>query len=79
MKRIGILTEGGDTLGTEEPPVAEFAIAPLNRASNPPLIPAGLPSELLQRRPDLAAAEQALVAANARIGVAKAASIPRFA
>lgn len=48
----------------------------LNALPVPPVPPAGLPSALLERRPDVRAAEQTLVAANARIGVARAAMFP---
>lgn len=51
---------------------------PLDQQTTPPEIPAGLPSELLQRRPDILQTEQALKAATARIGVAKAARFPKI-
>jgi multidrug efflux system outer membrane protein len=44
----------------------------------PPEIPVGLPAALLERRPDIRAAEEVLVAANAQIGAAKALYFPRF-
>ena len=55
-----------------------FGLQPAQLASSSPMIDAGLPSVLLQRRPDVARAERAVAAANAQIGVARAAWFPVF-
>lgn len=51
---------------------------PLSESIVPPVIPAGMPSSLLERRPDIAAAQRTMMASHARIGVAKSAMFPNL-
>jgi NodT family efflux transporter outer membrane factor (OMF) lipoprotein len=57
-------------------PAGVFSLPPIPLSAEPPLIPPALPSELLERRPDIASAERLMASANAQIGVARAAYYP---
>jgi NodT family efflux transporter outer membrane factor (OMF) lipoprotein len=57
-------------------PPAEFSLPPSPLNSNPPAIPVGVPSQLLERRPDIAASERRVAEANEQLGIARAAYFP---
>jgi NodT family efflux transporter outer membrane factor (OMF) lipoprotein len=74
----GQLEHAVAVLAGENPSVFRFAVNPLPQTAAPPPIDPGLPSALLERRPDVAEAERRVAAANAQIGVARAAYFPQF-
>ena len=79
QQRQRALDENALVLLLGQPLPAGFALTGNTAALTLPELPAGLPSELLVRRPDIRQAEQQLLAANANIGAARAAFFPRIA
>jgi multidrug efflux system outer membrane protein len=71
-------TENAISLLLGSAPSAQPRGRPLDQVPVPPEVPPGLPSALLERRPDVRQAEQNLIAANARIGAARAQYFPRI-
>lgn len=57
---------------------AQFSLGPKPLVDEPPVIPVGLPSQLLERRPDIAANERRVAEANAQVGIAHAAFFPQI-
>lgn len=78
LKRLMIQKENELSVLLGRTPISIVRGRPLTEQLIPPEVPAGLPSELLQRRPDILQAEQTLAAATARIGVAKAERFPKI-
>lgn len=78
LKRLMIQKENELSVLLGKNPVSIVRGRPLTEQLIPPEVPAGLPSELLQRRPDILQAEQILAAATARIGLAKAERFPKL-
>lgn len=78
FEQSATLTENAISLLLGRPSGSIARGAHLTALAAPPAVPAGLPSTLLERRPDVHAAERRLVAANAQIGVAEASFFPRF-
>jgi multidrug efflux system outer membrane protein len=78
LERLMVQTENQLSILLGRTPVAITRGRPLSEQVLPPEVPPGLPSELLQRRPDLVQTEQQLAAATARIGAAKADRFPKI-
>ena len=77
LRRLRAVTEHQLALLTGDPALT-VAAGDLRALPLPPQPPAGLPSDLIEGRPDVRQAEQLLIAANASIGVAKAGYFPKF-